>query len=95
MEVEEILSMVRAYLPMPVQFVLMGLGALVVIGLVYVKVTPSKEDDAWFEALEKKPFIGHILKFFIAFSPIQRKDKVEGFDDTEARDKSEESKPKE
>lgn len=54
--------------------VLAVLGSLVVVGTVYVKITPSKTDDAWFDKLEAIPLVGTVLKLLVSFSPIERKD---------------------
>lgn len=54
--------------------VLVVLGALVVLGSVYVKLTPSQTDDAWFDKLEAIPVLGNVLKALAAFSPVDRKD---------------------
>ena len=54
--------------------VLVILGALVILGGVYVKLTPTQKDDAWFAKIEAVPVIGAIIKGLVAFSPIQRKD---------------------
>lgn len=58
-----------------VPLVLAGLGGLVVLGQTYVALTPSQNDDAWYAALEAKPFVGPLLKSLKAFAPIQRKEK--------------------
>lgn len=60
--------------PIAVQYVLMGLGSLVILGGIYVKATPGKEDDAWFDKLENHFIIGALFRVLIRFSPIQRKE---------------------
>lgn len=55
------------------EYVLMGLGSLVVLASAYVKVTPSQEDDAWFAKLEAIPVLGNFIQFVLRFSAIQRK----------------------
>ena len=50
------------------------LGSLVVLGMTYVGLTPSKDDDAWLLAIQEKPVIGALLKLLQAFSPIAKKD---------------------
>jgi len=56
-----------------IQYVLMGLGTLVVLGATYVKMTPSTDDDALWIRLENTPVLGPLLKTLAAFSPITRK----------------------
>jgi len=55
--------------------VLSTLGSLVVIGHVYVSMTPSKSDDAWYAKLESMPIVGDLLKLLLKFSPISRIEK--------------------
>lgn len=57
-----------------VSLVLHILGTLVVLGTVYVKLTPSVADDAWFVKLENMPIVGLIFQELINFSYVQRKD---------------------
>lgn len=54
-------------------YVLAGLGSLVVLGGVYVKLTPNQDDDAWYAKLESIPVLGQALKLLKSFSPISRK----------------------
>ena len=54
-------------------YVLLGLGALVVLGLAVVKLTPSQADDEAANKLLEIPVLGALLKFLMAFSPIQPK----------------------
>ena len=56
-------------------YILSGLGSLVVMGQTYVAMTPSKDDDAKLQKLEKRPFLGMIFRIVRSFAPIQRKDK--------------------
>lgn len=51
------------------------LGGLVILGQVYVAITPGKEDDAWWAKIESKKMIGPLFKALKSFAPIQRKDK--------------------
>lgn len=67
-------AFLQAHAPEAVKYVLMGLGALVVMGVAYIKVTPSQDDDMWLQKLEGKAIIGHLLKLLIQFSPIERKE---------------------
>jgi hypothetical protein len=55
-----------------VMMILTALGALCVIGIVVVGLTPTPKDDAKLAEL-KKGLFGKILAFLIAFSPIQLK----------------------
>jgi len=57
-----------------IEYVLMGLGILVVLGFAVVKITPSKADDAFVTKLEGIPVLGQLIKFLVAFSPVQRKE---------------------
>lgn len=72
MEYEAILGWLSQLHPV-IPMVLAALGALVVLGQAYVLMTPSKEDDAWFDKLEAIPFLGAILRALKSFAPIQRK----------------------
>lgn len=73
MEYNEVVLWLQGNLPPVLVLILSSLGALVVLGLSYVALTPSKDDDAWLLALQEKPLIGHILKFLQAFSPVEKK----------------------
>lgn len=53
--------------------ILQVLGALVVVGYTYVKISPSPKDNELILKLEGIPIVGQILKVLISFSPIQRK----------------------
>jgi hypothetical protein len=48
-------------------------AGLIVVGRVYIAMTPTKSDDQWLQELEKKPWIGMVLRVVAAFSPVQRK----------------------
>lgn len=78
MDFSQVWEIVKSLLPMGpveiIQYILMALGALVVAGYAYIKATPSQEDDAWYDKMEKTPLIGAILLFLKKFSPIQRKE---------------------
>lgn len=74
MEFQKIVEFLQGHLPMIGQYVLMSLGSLVTLGMCYVAITPSKDDDAWLAKLQEKPFIGPIFKLVLAFSPIVKKD---------------------
>jgi hypothetical protein len=54
-------------------YLLSALGSLVVLGTVYVKLTPSKADDEKLAKLESTPVLGLILQTLVKFSPIARK----------------------
>lgn len=56
-----------------VNYALMGLGSLVVIGQSYVWATPTKVDDAWYSRLESVPVLGAFIKAVVSFAPMQRK----------------------
>lgn len=68
---EEILVALSAMWP-GLGYILMALGLLVVVGRIYVSVTPSQEDDEWFARLEEIPVLGALLKILVKFSPVQR-----------------------
>ena len=72
MDVETILNLLLGYVPQA-KIVLQILGTLAVAGAVYVKLTPSASDDAWYAKLESIPVVGQLLKALVAFSPISRK----------------------
>lgn len=55
-------------------FVFLGLGALVILGQVYVSITPNQKDDAWFAKLESVMLVGSLLRALKSFAPIQRKE---------------------
>lgn len=76
MDYNEIVLWMQSHLPPLLVLILSLLGSLVVLGVAYVAMTPSKDDDAWLLALQEKPIIGHLLKFLQAFSIVQKKDGV-------------------
>ena len=55
-------------------YIIMALGALVVLGQMYIAITPTQKDDIWYASLEEKPVIGWILKQLAKFAPIGRKE---------------------
>lgn len=57
-----------------VKLVLAALGALMVLGVVVVKLTPGKADDEAVAKALEMPVVGSLLKFLIGFSPIKPKD---------------------
>lgn len=75
MDMSQVLEMLKGVSPV-VGYVLMGLGALVVVAASYVKMTPNKDDDALFAKLENTPILGAVLKALVALSPIKRKDDI-------------------
>lgn len=70
------LDLVKQHAPIILQYVLMALGVLVVLGRAYIKITPTQDDDAFLQKLEEKKIIGSILKLLIQFSPVERKELV-------------------
>lgn len=72
MDIGSILPWLASLHPI-VPVVLAGLGGLVVIGQVYVAVTPSKSDDGALAKLEGIPVLGGLLKALASFAPIQKK----------------------
>lgn len=54
---------------------LMILGSMVVIGQIYVSMTPSPEDDAAFNKLYDIRLLGDLLKAVAKFAVVQKKPK--------------------
>jgi len=73
MELEPIVQWLAGLHPV-VHVVLVVLGSLVVLGGVYVKLTPTQSDDAWFAKLEAIPVLGALLRALVKFSPVARKE---------------------
>lgn len=72
--INELYELITKFAPDIIKYILMGLGALVVMGYSYIKVTPNQDDDAWLQKLEGKPIIGFALKLLVKFSPVVRKE---------------------
>lgn len=53
------------------QYILMGLGALCVVVMAVIKITPSKHDDEMLESVKKIPLVGDLLAYLIGKSPIK------------------------
>lgn len=75
MNIDNIINLINSHAPMPVIWVLSGLGALVCLGTAYVAMTPTKNDDQWLQKMEEKAVVGQVLKVLKSFSPLERKDK--------------------
>jgi Na+-transporting NADH:ubiquinone oxidoreductase subunit NqrC len=73
MDMSLVLAWVNSIHPIA-HIVLLVLGSLVVVATVYVKLTPSLEDDAMLAKLEAMPVVGALLKALMSFSVIQRKE---------------------
>lgn len=73
MELSQLEQLIRDHSPKIVLSSLMVLGALVVLGYVYVSLTPTQKDDSWVREIEDHAIFGAILRFLVKFSPIQRK----------------------
>ena len=73
MSIDTIVLWIQTNAPATLQFILMGLGGLVIAGQCYVVATPRKDDDAFIARLEQKAIVGHVLRFLKSFSPIQPK----------------------
>jgi hypothetical protein len=73
MDMSLILAWVNSIHPIA-HLVLVILGSLVVLATIYVKLTPSVDDDAMLAKIEAMPVIGSLLNGLMAFSVIQRKD---------------------
>jgi Na+-transporting NADH:ubiquinone oxidoreductase subunit NqrC len=73
MDLNNVMEFLKGLHPV-IPLVLSLLGALVVVGGIYVKLTPNQDDDAWFAKLEAMPVLGQILKVLIAMSPVRRKE---------------------
>lgn len=76
--ISEIEQIIREYAPQVVIYGLMSLGALVVLAGAYVTATPSPDDDIWYNKIMEKPIIGHLMKIFVSFSPVAKKEGVLG-----------------
>lgn len=74
MDQQQIVDFIKGHGPQAIQYVLMGLGALVTLGVTYVGLTPSKDDDNWLAALQEKPLVGPLFKLILAFSPVIKKE---------------------
>jgi hypothetical protein len=83
MDINQIVEMIRHSAPMIVQYILMGLGVLVVCGRAYIYATPTQDDDKWFAELEEKSLVGKLLKVLIAFSPVGRSASLDIHDDVD------------
>jgi hypothetical protein len=55
-----------------VNYVLSGLGSLMILAQTVIAITPSKKDDAWWQE-KQKGVLGKLFKFFTDFAPIQKK----------------------
>jgi hypothetical protein len=69
-----ILAMATKY--PPVLLGLSSIGTLVVIASTYIKMTPNKDDDKWFNNLENHPVYGLLLRQLTRFSIFERKEKI-------------------
>lgn len=74
MNQDQIVHFLQQYLPTVGVSILSGLGALVVLGFAYVKMTPTQDDDQWLQKLEEKAVFKTLLGILLAFAPIQRKE---------------------
>jgi len=54
---------------------LASLAGLVVLGRIYIAMSPTKKDDQWLQDLEAKPYVGMAFRVLGAFSPVARKNK--------------------
>lgn len=72
MEFEAIAQMLIGKWPV-VAVILSIMGALVVVGMAVVAITPSKKDDQMLEDLKKNGFFAKILEFLSKWSPFQKK----------------------
>lgn len=92
MDAERIADLIMNNAPDLVGHILAALGALVVLGYTYVKATPEKADDAFVSKIESNKLLGFVLRMFIRFSPVARKQNLEKFDDEDAKKKEVETK---
>jgi hypothetical protein len=90
MDAESIADLILKNSPAVVEYILVALGGLVVIGYTYIKATPTENDDQWLQKLESNKLVGFVLRMFVRFSPVARKADLEKFDDEEAKAKKEE-----
>lgn len=57
-------------------YIVMGLGSLVVIGQAIVAITPTENDNIWFDKyILGLPVVGSFIKALKLFAPIQKKEK--------------------
>jgi len=54
--------------------VLLFLGAIIVIAKAIIDMTPTKEDDEWYDVIHRHPIMGRVLKFVAQFAPLQPKE---------------------
>jgi len=76
MDLQQAQDFLNSVMPQVVLYVLAGLGALVVLGTAYIKMTPTQDDDQWLQKIEDNKLLGFLLRLFVRFSPIERKEKV-------------------
>lgn len=60
-------------------------GTLPPLASTYVALTPNKEDDIWLKKVEDKPMVGALLRFFVRFSLVERKEIPATIDMTEKK----------
>lgn len=56
-----------------VGYVLMGLGALVVLAQSIIVLTPSKADDAFWDKMKAIPVLGTLISALAEMAPIKKK----------------------
>ena len=53
-------------------WILMGLGALVVLAQIVVSLTPTKDDDAFVAKVKGWPVVGGLITLLESFAPLQK-----------------------
>lgn len=51
--------------------VLIVLGSIIVIGKAIIDMTPTREDDEWYEVINNHPIVGRLVMFISKLAPIQ------------------------
>lgn len=69
---EELLASLMLKYPI-VGYVLMGLGALVVLAQSIIVLTPSKADDAFWDKMKAIPVLGTLISALAEMAPIKKK----------------------
>jgi hypothetical protein len=68
------LSSLAAKYP-PIFLALTVLGTMVVLGTIYIKITPTQDDDKWLIKIENHIVWGSLLRLFVRFSIFRRAEK--------------------
>lgn len=66
----DVLELIKQY-PIII-IILSAIGGLVALCQSIILLTPSKDDDLWWDQQLNKPMIGPVLKFILSFSPYKK-----------------------